>query len=58
VALAWRRGEANPLVRRFVDIALATARAHPSLLRAIEQPSLGEPAPQPRRQPRKRSRAT
>lgn len=45
VALAWRRGEENPLVRRFVGIALATARAHPSLLRAIERPSLGEPPP-------------
>jgi DNA-binding transcriptional LysR family regulator len=51
VALAWRRGETNPLVRRFVDLALATARAHPALLRAIERPELGEPA-------RKGSRAT
>lgn len=38
VALGWRKGEANPLVRRFVDLALATARAHPSLVRAIEKP--------------------
>jgi DNA-binding transcriptional LysR family regulator len=38
VALAWRKGEANPLVRRFVDLALTTARAHPALLRAIEKP--------------------
>jgi len=55
VALAWRRGEASPLVRRFVDIALATARAHPELVRAIEQPSLGErPAADPEpRQPRR-----
>lgn len=40
VALGWRRGETNPLVRRFVDIALATAQAHPSLLREIENPDL------------------
>ena len=39
VALGWRKGEANPLVRRFVELALATARAHPSLLRAIERPT-------------------
>jgi DNA-binding transcriptional LysR family regulator len=38
VALAWRKGETNPLVRRFVDLALTTAKANPSLLRAIEQP--------------------
>jgi DNA-binding transcriptional LysR family regulator len=38
VALAWRKGEANPLVRRFVDLALTTARAHPSIVRAIEKP--------------------
>lgn len=44
VALAWRRGETNPLVRRFVGIALATARANPALLRAIERPELGDGA--------------
>jgi len=51
VALAWRRGETNPLVRRFVEVALATARAHPALLRAIERPALGAEAgpPAPRR---------
>jgi DNA-binding transcriptional LysR family regulator len=51
VALAWRRGESNPLVRRFVDLAIATARAHPSLLRAIERPVLGPPAALARRRP-------
>lgn len=49
VALAWRRGESNPLVRRFVDIALATARANPALLRAIERPDLGAGAAASRR---------
>lgn len=39
VALGWRKGEANPLVRQFVDLALTTARANPSLLRAIEKPA-------------------
>jgi DNA-binding transcriptional LysR family regulator len=58
VALAWRRGETNPLVRRFVDVALATARAHPSLLRAIEHPSIGDPAASPHRRSRKGARAT
>jgi DNA-binding transcriptional LysR family regulator len=48
VALAWRRGEDSALVRRFVDIALATARANPALLRAIERPALGGPARSPR----------
>jgi hypothetical protein len=51
VALAWRRGESNPLVRRFVDLALATARAHPSLLRAIERPVPCPPAALARRRP-------
>lgn len=58
VALAWRRGEENPLVRRFVGIALATARANPALLRAIEQPDLAASAAaaaeeSPRKSPRK-----
>ena len=39
VALGWRKGEANPLVRRFVDLALAATKANPSLVRAIEQPA-------------------
>lgn len=39
VALAWRKGETNPLVRRFVDLALTTAKANPALLRAIEKPA-------------------
>jgi len=47
VALAWRRGESNPLVRRFVGVALATARENPSLLREIEEPDLGELAAKP-----------
>ena len=53
VALAWRRGEVNPLVRRFVGVALATARANPSLLREIEQPDLGELAAGPSRRARR-----
>jgi len=59
VALAWRRGETNPLVRRFVDVALATARANPTLLRAIEQPALGDADPpgKPARSPRPPRRA-
>jgi DNA-binding transcriptional LysR family regulator len=39
VALGWRKGEANPLVSRFVDLALAATKANPSLLRAIEKPA-------------------
>jgi DNA-binding transcriptional LysR family regulator len=39
VALAWRKGDTNPLVRRFVDLALAATKANPSLLRAIEKPA-------------------
>lgn len=39
VALGWRKGEANPLVRRFVDLALAAAKANPSLVRVIEKPA-------------------
>jgi DNA-binding transcriptional LysR family regulator len=41
VALAWRRGETRPLVALFVDVALATARARPALLRSIEHPAVG-----------------
>ncbi len=52
VALAWRRGETNPAVRRFVELALATAQANPAVLRAIERPSLGEPTRRSARQVR------
>lgn len=38
VAVGWRKGDRAPLVRRFVEIALATARQHPALLAAIEAP--------------------
>ena len=52
VALAWRKGEVNPLVRGFVEVALATARSSPALLRAIEAPTSVDAAPQARK-PRK-----
>jgi DNA-binding transcriptional LysR family regulator len=39
VAIGWRQDDRNPLVQRFVAVALATARAHPSLVRAIEKPA-------------------
>lgn len=48
VAIGWRQNDSNPLVPRFVAIALATARAHPSLLRAIEKPTAHRKA-KPRR---------
>ena len=38
VALGWRTGERNPRVHRFVEVALACVRAHPSILASIETP--------------------
>lgn len=38
LAIGWRNADDNPLVLRFVALALATARAHPLIMRAIEQP--------------------
>ncbi len=58
LAIGWRHADPNPLVPRFVGIALATARAHPLLVRAIEQPlehAVGNAAPH-RRTPRAAAR--
>jgi DNA-binding transcriptional LysR family regulator len=38
VALGWRKGETNPWVSPFVDSALATVAANPTLRQAIEHP--------------------
>ncbi len=40
VALGWRRGQKTKLVSEFVRTALATAAAHPQLVRRIEHPRL------------------
>jgi DNA-binding transcriptional LysR family regulator len=38
VAVGWRKGDRAPLVRRFIEIALATVRRHPKVVAAIERP--------------------
>jgi DNA-binding transcriptional LysR family regulator len=43
VSLGWRRGQVHPLVPAFVAIALETARALPSRLRAIERATVPRP---------------
>jgi DNA-binding transcriptional LysR family regulator len=55
VAVGWRKGDRAPLVRRFVEIALATARRHPEVMTAIEEPRPPRAA-RPRRLPGARRR--
>lgn len=49
VAIGWRKGDRAPLVRRFIEIALATAKRHPSIVAAIEHPRAQRAPRAPRR---------